>query len=95
MATYLIINLVVIAALSPGLMLHHNHFSRAWLRALIVLLAMTLLFDNIIIGFGIVGYDPGKILGIKLWYVPIEDFLYALAAMLIVPALWRSRGSNE
>ena len=53
-----------------------------------VLLAMTAVFDNIMIGVGLVGYDPSRISGVFIGIAPIEDFAYAVAAVLLLPALW-------
>ena len=53
-----------------------------------VLLAMTAVFDNIMIGVGLVGYDESRISGVFIGIAPIEDFAYAVAAVLLLPALW-------
>ena len=53
-----------------------------------VLLAMTAVFDNIMIGVGLVGYDPSRISGVFIGIAPVEDFAYAVAAVLLLPALW-------
>jgi lycopene cyclase domain-containing protein len=55
---------------------------------LIVLLAFTAVFDNLIVGLGIVAYDPAKISGVFIGVAPIEDFAYSIAAVLILPTLW-------
>jgi lycopene cyclase domain-containing protein len=55
---------------------------------------MTAVFDNLIIGFGIVDYDESKILGLKILLAPIEDFAYTLAAVLMVPAIWNALRSR-
>jgi lycopene cyclase domain-containing protein len=55
---------------------------------LIALLAFTAVFDNLIIGAGIVAYDPAKISGIYIGIAPIEDFAYSVAAVLVLPTLW-------
>jgi lycopene cyclase domain-containing protein len=54
----------------------------------IVLLLMTAIFDNFIVGTGIVDYDPELISGIRIGFAPIEDFFYTLAAIVIIPSLW-------
>lgn len=95
MATYLILNCIVLLALIPGLLLHRKKPSRAWWIALVGLLILTVIFDNIIVGLNIVGYDLSKILGIYVGVAPIEDFFYAIAAMLIVPALWSKGAKHE
>ncbi len=60
--------------------------------ALGIVLVLTAVFDNMIIGFGIVDYDPAKISGLRIGVAPIEDFAYTLAAALIIPALWQWLG---
>ena len=57
------------------------------LTTLAVLLT-TAVFDNVIIGLGIVAYDPAHLSGIRIGLAPIEDFAYAVAAGLGLPALW-------
>ncbi|WP_236006485.1 lycopene cyclase domain-containing protein [Clavibacter zhangzhiyongii] len=53
-----------------------------------ILLVMTLIFDNIMIQVGLVGYDPDKLVGLILGVAPIEDFAYAIAALVLLPAVW-------
>lgn len=55
--------------------------------ALLALLLLTAVFDNLIVGFGIVGYDESKLSGIRVLYAPIEDFAYALAVVPLVALL--------
>jgi lycopene cyclase domain-containing protein len=52
------------------------------------MLLVTLVFDNIIIGLEIVGYDSSKISGILLGLAPIEDFAYTVVAVLAVGIIW-------
>jgi lycopene cyclase domain-containing protein len=52
--------------------------------ATIALLAITAIFDNVIIGLGIVAYDETKISGIMVGLAPIEDFAYSLAAPILI-----------
>jgi len=58
------------------------------LAGLVVLLALTAVFDNVIVGSGIVAYDRTRILGARLGVAPVEDFSYAIVAALALPALW-------
>ena len=58
------------------------------LTALGVLL-LTAVFDNVLVGVGIVGYDAKRISGAFVGVAPIEDFAYAIAAVLLLPAMWR------
>jgi lycopene cyclase domain-containing protein len=52
------------------------------------MLLVTLVFDNVIIGLEIVGYDKTKISGILLGLAPIEDFAYTVVAVLAVSTIW-------
>ena len=56
--------------------------------ALIVVVLLTAIFDNAIIAAGIVAYDPDQISGRFVGLAPIEDFAYAVAAGVGLPALW-------
>jgi lycopene cyclase domain-containing protein len=59
-----------------------------------VMFFLTLVFDNAIIGFGIVDYDETLISGLRLGFAPVEDFAYTLAALLAIPALWHVLGGR-
>ncbi|MEO6532966.1 MAG: lycopene cyclase domain-containing protein [Pseudolysinimonas sp.] len=56
--------------------------------ALIPLLILTAVFDNVLVGVGIVAYDPSRISGARLGVAPVEDFAYAIAAVVLLPCLW-------
>ncbi|MCP2030886.1 lycopene cyclase domain-containing protein [Okibacterium sp. HSC-33S16] len=66
---------------------NRHPFARMGL-ALIVVLAMTALFDNIMIAVGLFGYNPDVISGAFLGLAPLEDFAYAIAAVVLLPGLW-------
>lgn len=55
---------------------------------LLVVVVMTAVFDNIMIGVGLVGYDAEKISGAFVGAAPLEDFAYAVAAVILLPCLW-------
>lgn len=63
-----------------------------------ILLVMTAVFDNVMIGIGLVGYDRAKISGVFVGIAPLEDFAYAVAALVLLPSLWvlagRTRGAG-
>jgi lycopene cyclase domain-containing protein len=54
----------------------------------IVLCALTVVFDTVMIRAGLYVFDPGRILGVRLWGAPVEDLAYAVAATVGVPVLW-------
>ena len=67
---------------------------RRWLNlkpltfAAVVMFTLTAIFDNVIIGTGIVAYDDELLLGVKILYAPIEDFAYTAVALVLVPSLF-------
>ncbi len=63
--------------------------------AAIVLLLATAVFDNVLVGLGIVGYDASRISGVLVGVAPIEDFAYAVAAVVLLPSLWSLLGGAE
>lgn len=94
--TYWILNLpflaVALLVLSAALVLRRGPRWGPLLAATVVMIVLTAVFDNAIIGFGIVDYDDALISGVRLGVAPIEDFAYTAAALLIIPAAWHLLG---
>jgi lycopene cyclase domain-containing protein len=90
--TYWLLNTPFLAAavlvLSASVAMRKAPKFRAVLVATLVMLLLTAIFDNAIIGFGIVAYDDSLISGWRIGIAPVEDFAYTLAAVVMVPALW-------
>lgn len=61
----------------------------------VVVLALTAVFDNVLVGTGIVGYDPARISGAFVGVAPLEDFAYAIAAIVVLPSLWSLIGGDR
>jgi len=62
-----------------------------WLAVLLaggILLVLTALFDNVMIGIGLVGYNRRLISGVFIGRAPIEDFAYTVAAVVLLPSVW-------
>jgi lycopene cyclase domain-containing protein len=95
MTTYLLLNLVFFVTLVMFLPKRFAKIPKAWWLTLTGLLLLTALFDPLIIHFGIVAYDPSKILGVRLFGAPIEDFFYAVYAACIVPLIWNRIGEKR
>lgn len=75
---------------------------RWWLPVTIagVLIAvLTAVFDNVMIGSGLMTYGSRHLAGPRLGLVPVEDFAYPLAGLLLLPAVWlllrRRAGEGE
>lgn len=64
-------------------------FQPQTLKLMLMLLVLTFVFDNLIVGYGIVGYNESNTLGIFLPKMPIEDFSYAIAAAILVPSVMK------
>jgi lycopene cyclase domain-containing protein len=70
----------------------------SWLAVLLtgaVVLVMTAIFDNVMIGIGLVGYNTELISGAFLGIAPLEDFAYAVAAVVLLPSLWTLWGPRR
>lgn len=90
--TYLLINvpfLLVAAAvtLATARLPRFRERMLASALAAVVLVILTAVFDNVIIGTGLVAYDEEHRSGILIGLAPIEDFAYAVAAAFLVPAV--------
>ena len=94
MATYIVLNLVVLTlvyiALRPKRL-----FFKPRLFTLGFILLLTLIFDNVMIGVNLFYYNDLKILGVFIGNAPIEDFFYAILAVMIVPELWQRFAKKE
>ena len=69
-----------------------------WLSVLLtggILLVLTAVFDNVMIAVGLVGYDRVLISGVFIGIAPIEDFAYAIAAIILLPSLWTLLGGKR
>lgn len=90
--TYLLLNTVFVAivaliAVAAVLARRAPRWSAVGLAA-VLMLTLTAIFDNVIIGTGIVAYDDGLISGVRIGIAPIEDFAYTVAGLVLLPALW-------
>lgn len=94
MMTYLILNVLFLITALMFLPRTIKKPGRNWWITLGVIVVLTLIFDPIIIGLDIVGYDSSKILGVKFFGAPIEDLFYALYAVIIVPLIWHRLGEK-
>lgn len=54
----------------------------------VALLALTAVFDNLMISAGLFSYNPERISGMFIGRAPLEDFAYTIAAVVLLPSLW-------
>ena len=96
--SYWLLNLPFLAAAVlvaiAALLAHRAPRWRAVGLAAVVLLILTAVFDNVLVATGIVGYDPSRISGVLFGVAPIEDFAYAIAAVVLLPSLWSLLGGG-
>lgn len=98
--TYVAVNAVFLglAVLAAGLVLWRRPASRRLIApaalALLAVLVLTAVFDNIMIGIGLVAYDSALISGLFVGIAPVEDFAYPVAAALLLPAVWSLLGGD-
>jgi lycopene cyclase domain-containing protein len=82
------LGLVAVAGIAAFAKSRRGYPGPAIAGSLGILLLVTAAFDNVMIGVGLVGYDPAKISGAFIGIAPLEDFAYALAAAVLLPSLW-------
>lgn len=80
--------ILVTVAFIFGLVFKKGLSYRSIVIALIFMTILTVIFDNLLIGSEIVRYDEQKILGIKSWLAPIEDYSYMIFAVIFCNVLW-------
>lgn len=65
---------------------------RRWVAPVVfaglILGVLTALFDNLMVAGGFMVYHSDAISGVHIGLVPIEDFAYPLAALILLPGLW-------
>jgi lycopene cyclase domain-containing protein len=92
MMTYLLLNAVFLAGVAllavATMVARRAPRWRAVGLAAIPLLILTAVFDNVLVGVGVVAYNPAPMSGVRLGFAPIEDFAYAIAAVVLLPCLW-------
>lgn len=86
----------VVIALVAALLRRPN---RAWWTATaitaLVLVALTVMFDSLMIAVDLFRFDEEALTGIRLLLAPVEDLAWPLAAALLLPALWQLVGKDE
>lgn len=68
-----------------------------WATAIVafVLVALTAVFDSVMILADLFRYDVSSLTGVRVWLTPVEDFAWPLAAVLLLPALWELLGRRS
>jgi lycopene cyclase domain-containing protein len=93
--TYIILNFIFLITLVMFLPKELKKIPKAWWITLAGLIVLTAIFDPLMIFLHFFQYEPSKILGLKFFGAPIEDFFYALYAACIVPLVWNRLGEKN
>jgi lycopene cyclase domain-containing protein len=94
--TYAELNLVFL--LPVAVLLFYMRWLVRWRKLCFTtaaLLIMTAIFDNFIVGSGIVAYNPESLSGTFIGFAPIEDFAYTFVAAVLIPLTWWWLGSKQ
>jgi lycopene cyclase domain-containing protein len=75
---------VLVSARRPGF----GRRMAASAAAALILVALTAIFDNIMIASDLMTYPPDHLSGVHIGLAPIEDFSYAICAAFLVPAVY-------
>lgn len=90
--TYAVLLAPVLAAAIVVLVVALRARRRSWVALAIaaaILLALTIVFDTLMIAADLFRYDDALLLGPRIGLAPVEDLAYALIALFVVVALWR------
>ncbi|WP_028045889.1 lycopene cyclase domain-containing protein [Cellulomonas sp. URHE0023] len=63
-------------------------FARPVAVTLVVLVALTVVFDSLMIAADLFRYDAASLLGVTVWLSPVEDLAWPVAAALALPSVW-------
>ena len=89
--TIIVVPFVVLTALVTLATLRRPAFAQRMAASAIsaaVLLVLTAIFDNIMIGVGLIDYPEQHLSGLRIGIAPLEDFSYPLCAAFLVPAVY-------
>ena len=86
--TWFITGVLVVTAIL--LLLGVRPSVRAMAGSSIVVGVLTAIFDNAIIGAGLVAYDESTLSGVMVGLAPVEDFAHTFAGAILIPMVWEA-----
>ncbi|MEV4688761.1 lycopene cyclase domain-containing protein [Microbacterium sp. LWH3-1.2] len=87
----IVVPFVVLTAVVVLLTVRRPGFGRRMTASVIaagLLVALTAVFDNVMIAAGLFTYPDALISGVRIGLAPIEDFAYPVCAAFLVPAVF-------
>jgi lycopene cyclase domain-containing protein len=61
---------------------------RVWWVSYAIVVFFQLITNGVLSGRGMVHYDPGAILGVRVVFAPVEDLLFGFAMVLFTVSTW-------
>lgn len=96
---WMLLIFVGIAAVVAGISYRRRRPPVRWFAACLLaaaaLFVLTTVFDSVMIAADLFTYGDGHILGPRVALVPIEDYSYPLAAIVLLPAVWVALGGER
>lgn len=80
----------VVAALVLDLLVLRTRLvlGRVFWLSYVIVLCFQLLANGVLTGRGVVRYNPGTILGPRVFHAPVEDLAFGFALVLVTLASW-------
>ena len=80
----------VVAALLLDLVVLRTRLvtGRVFWASYAIIVGFQLAYNGILTGRGVVRYDPGAIIGVRVLRAPIEDLAFGFALVLVTLSLW-------
>lgn len=86
---------IVVLVASAALLARRSPQWRAVALTALAVLLLTAVFDNVMIAADLFTYNSERISGAFLGLAPLEDFAYAIAAVVLLPTLWHLLGGSR
>ena len=83
---------LVVSFVPAGFVLARRTTGARWWRAVLVataaLVALTIVFDSLMVSVDLFTYDQARSLGIDVVLTPLEDLAWPVASAVLLPSLW-------
>lgn len=92
MYKYLGLNLLILFVVMAVLVIRQPRLNLKRLGMVFaIVIVLTAVFDSLIVGLNIVGYNYQYLTGLIVGRAPIEDFFYAVVAVVFTISLWQGK----
>ncbi|HWJ86025.1 MAG TPA: lycopene cyclase domain-containing protein [Cellulomonas sp.] len=84
----LVVTACLVVAVLTGARRREPYFAASVAITAAALVALTVVFDSLMIAADLFRYDASALVGARIWRTPVEDLAWPLAAALLLPSLW-------